>query len=88
MKFRQLTDPFKERQPKMTFTEELSKPLHTERPPRWNSSPLKEGEIDFSSIDLNIEFYDELLETAYADFKRFLEVMQIKVCKKKGRSLR
>ena len=81
MKFRQLTDPFKERQPKMTFTEELSKPLHTERPPRWNSSPLKEGEIDFSSIDLNIEFYDELLETAYADFKRFLEVMQIKVCK-------
>ena len=81
MKFRQLTDPFKERQPKMTFTEELSKPLHTEMPPRWNSAPLKTGEIDFSKINLTIEFEHELLETAYADFKDFCRVMQIKVCK-------
>ena len=81
MKFRQLNDPFKDRQPKMTFTEELSKPLHTEMPPRWNCAPIKERETDFSSISLNIEFQDELLETAYADFERFLAVMQIKVCK-------
>ena len=82
MKFRQLTDLFRDKQPKMTFTEELSKPLHTEMPPRWNSAPVKEGEIDFSEVDLVFDFKDELLETAYADFKVFLDVMQIKVCKK------
>ena len=81
MKFRQLTDLFRDKQPKMTFTEELSKPLHTEMPPRWNSAPVKEGEIDFSEVDLVFDFKDELLETAYADFKVFLDVMQIKVCK-------
>ncbi len=81
MKFRQLNDLFKDRQPKMTFTEELSKPLHTQMPPRWNSSPKKDEEVNFESIDLTIAFEDEVLETAYADFKRFLSIMQIKVCK-------
>jgi len=81
MKFRQFTDPFKERQPKMTFTEELSRPLHRQMPPRWNSEPIKSGEVDFQKINLQIEFFDSLLETAYDDFKLFLEVMQIKVNK-------
>ena len=73
-------DLFRYDQPEMTFTELLSRPLHTEMPPRWNESPLKDGEIDFSKISLNIQFYDELLETAYRDFDSFLSVMQIKVC--------
>ena len=72
MKFRQITDPFKDRQPKMTFTEELSKPLHSEMPPRWNQRPANAGEIDFSEIDLVIDFKDPLLETAYADFDLFI----------------
>ena len=81
MKFRQLDDPFKNMQPEITFTKDLSKPMHTEIPKNWNKFPLNDGEIDFSEIDLIIEFEDELLETAYADFKRFIENMQIKVSK-------
>ena len=81
MKFRQTEDPFKYRQPEMTFTKELAKPLHTEIPPRWNEAPLAEGEADFSTLYLDIEFTDELLETAYEDFNKFINVMQINVCK-------
>ena len=77
MRFLQLNDPFKDQQPQITFTKELSKPLHSEKPPKWNSKPLSDGEIDFSDIKLNIDFEDELLETAYADFKRFMAVMGI-----------
>ena len=58
MKFRTLEDPFKYMQPKMTFTEDLAKPLHTEMPPRWNTSKLNADEVDFSSINLDIKFRD------------------------------
>ncbi len=81
MRYRVMEDPFKFSQPEMTFTKELSKPLHTERPPRWNTQPPKESELDFSAVSLSIEFTDELLKTAYDDFNEFLRVMQIKVCK-------
>ena len=81
MRFRQTKDPFKYKQPEMTFARELSKPVHRDVPPRWNTAPLGDGEIDFSSVDPMFNFDDELLRTAYADFYNFMAVMQINVCK-------
>ena len=81
MKYPDIYDLFRYDQPEMTFTKELSLPLHTEKPPRWNEAPVKDDELDLSSISLSIEFEDPLLDTAYADFKTFFSVMQIKVCK-------
>ena len=80
MKFREFYDPFRFDQPEMTFTKKLSTPLHTEKPPRWNETPASEDELDLSNINLNIEFKDPILDTAYKDFEVFLSVMQINVC--------
>ena len=84
MRFYQLEDPFKNKQPEITFTKDLSKPVHLQKPPRWNELPLNESEVDFSVINLDIQFFDEVLETAYEDFNQFLEVVGI-VLDKKGK---
>ena len=64
-------------QPQMTFAEDLAKPLHTETPPRWNLTPISDSEIDLSKVKLTIKFHDELLDTAYEDFCRFLVIAKI-----------
>ena len=56
MKFRELYDPFSYDQPEMTFTKELSLPLHTEKPPRRNAFPPKEDDLDLSSIWFRVDF--------------------------------
>ena len=81
MRYTQLLDPFKNRQPEMTFSADLAKPLHTQKPIGWNSCAPEESEIDFSKIELNIEYTDELLITAYEDFGKFLAVMEIEKVK-------
>lgn len=79
MRFTQFEDPFKYRQPEMTFAQDLARPYHKEIPPHWNEDEPSADEVDFSHVALDISFEDELLETAYDDFKKFLSVMQIKV---------
>lgn len=87
MRTTQILDPFLHNQPEMTFAEDLAKPLHTEKPPRWNSIPAGENEVDFSEVKLEFDFTDEILETAYDDFKKFLEVSDIKCCEN-GKSIK
>lgn len=79
MRFTQFEDPFKYRQPEMTFSQDLARPYHKEIPPHWNEDEPSADEVDFSHVALDISFEDELLETAYDDFKKFLSVMQIRV---------
>lgn len=80
MRITSIPDPFLENQPEITFTKDLSSPVHTSKPPRWNTVSAGEGEVDFSKVNLKIDFEDELLETAYDDFKRFLEISDIGLC--------
>lgn len=87
MRTTQIQDPFLHNQPKMTFSDDLTKPLHKGKPPRWNDIPAGENEVDFSTVNLQLDFQSEFLETAYDDFKKFLEVSDIKCCEN-GKSIK
>ena len=79
MRTTQIQDPFLHNQPEMTFAEDLAKPLHTEKPPRWNSIPAGENEVDFSEVKLEFDFTD--LEYISSAGLRVLLIMQ-KRCKR------
>ena len=87
MRMTTIPDLFLDRQPEMTFTKDLSSPVHTAKPPRWNETPAQSGEVDFSKVNLVIDFEDELLQTAYDDFKRFLEISEVALCDE-GKTIR
>ncbi|MBQ8309187.1 MAG: hypothetical protein IJX96_05065, partial [Clostridia bacterium] len=70
-------DPFLKRQPQKLFVEELKKPVHTEKPKGFNTRAVEKGEVNVSGVYLVVEYKDELLETAYADFNNFLNVYEI-----------
>lgn len=73
------TDPFLYCQPDKAFVEELKKPVHSERPPYFDTREKESGEVRTKGLFLDItqEFQDELLETAYADFDTFAKVYEI-----------
>lgn len=79
MRYTNTRDPFKDRQPKMTFAEELALPMHTRRPDNWSSVPPTEGEISVEHVSFKAEYIDPLLETAYRDFENFAEVYGIDI---------
>ena len=87
MRITHVQDPFLHNQPVMTFAEDLAKPLHTEKPPRWNTVPAGDDEVDFSKVKLQFDFEDEILETAYDDFKKFLDVSDA-ICCENGKIIR
>ena len=72
-------DPFFFRQPPLSFVEELKKPVHEEKSSFFTRTEAREGEISVSGMVLCPDFPDPqgLLETAYADFRRFLAVFEI-----------
>ena len=70
-------DPFLKRQPQKLFVEELKKPVHSEKPQGFNTRAVEKGEVNVSGVYLVVEYKDELLETAYADFNNFLNVYEI-----------
>lgn len=80
MRITHAADPFLNKQPEITFTRELSRPVHEQCMPRWNEIPASENEVDFSKVNLIFDFEDELLETAYDDFRKFLSVSQVEIC--------
>ena len=71
-------DPFFFRQPPLSFVEELKKPVHEEKSSFFARTEAREGEISVSGMVLCPDFPDPqgLLETAYADFRRFLSVFE------------
>ena len=73
MKLRIEKDLFLDRQPDMSFISELTKPLHSETPPNWNTrKPKNEVFIDKIRIENRFSDPEGLLETAFLDFDRFL----------------
>lgn len=66
-------------QPEMKFVEELKRPVHEVKTKGFGKRACAVDEIDVSGMYLDVRFaiQPELLETAYADFRRFLEVYGI-----------
>ena len=70
-------DPFFDRQPPLTFIEELKQPLYVQKPVLYGSRARVGGEIDAGGIYLASPCPDPLLETAWRSFVRFSEVYGI-----------
>ena len=73
-------DPFFDRQPPMSFIDELRRPLHEEKPPYYGKRAPKKGEFDANGIYISQPYSDDpegLLETVYRDIDRFLDVYGI-----------
>lgn len=68
-------DLFFKKQPEMGFIDRLLRPVHEEKPHRWNTRGAKDGELYIKSVSLREDFPDPegLLCTAYADFRLFLK---------------
>ena len=73
-------DPFFDRQPPMSFIDELRRPLHEQKPPYYGKRDKKDGEIDVKGIYLANRYPDDpdgLLETVYCDLDRFFSLYEI-----------
>ncbi len=73
-------DPFFDRQPPMSFIDELRRPLHEEKPPYYGKRSLKKGKFDAEGIYIAQRYPDDpegLLETVYDDIDRFLSIYGI-----------
>lgn len=73
-------DPFFEKQPPLSFVDQLKKPLHTVCPKYYGKSCLETGEVDAHGLYLASQYPDDpegLLETVYTDIKEFFRVYGI-----------
>lgn len=73
-------DPYFDKQPPLTFVEELKKPYHQCKPTGYGTRPMAPGEVDAHGLYLAARYPQDpegLLETIYADFDRFLTVYEI-----------
>ena len=69
-------DPFFDKQPPLSFVEDLKKPLHTSAPEYYGKREKDENEIDAHGLYLDTLYPDDpdgLLETVYADIKLFFD---------------
>ena len=82
-------DLFLKKQPEMGFIDQLLRPVHEKKPPRWNERPPRENELLISSVSLRNEFPDPegLLETAFEDLRLFMSISDISE-NERGTSLR
>lgn len=76
----QIYDEFKDKLPPITFDKELSLPVHTKKPARFNERCARDGEVFVESLCISCDFPDDegLLQTSYADFSAFLDSVCIK----------
>lgn len=73
-------DPFFDKQPPLSFIEDLKKPLFTVAPDYYGKRPIEDGEIDVHGLYLRTLYPDDpdgLLETIYSDFSRFSKIYGI-----------
>ena len=73
-------DPYFDKQPPMSFIEELKKPLFSEKPAYYGKSTMEAGEVDVHGMYLDTLYPDDpenLLQTSYEDIKTFLKVYEI-----------
>lgn len=73
------TDKFYYKQPPLDFIKELKSVLHSAKPSWFCKKEPSDGMVDISGAFLRTNFTDDekLLETAYCDFDRFLDVYEI-----------
>lgn len=80
MKLLEYVDPFFDRQPPLEFINELKEPVHISAPENWGRRNAEKDEADLrGGVKVVKEFEDPdgLLDTAYADFQRFLSIHDI-----------
>ena len=73
-------DPFFDKQPPLSFVEELKEPLHKKKPDYYGKREIENGELDVKGLYIANRFDDDpdnLLETIYTDFNKFLDVYEI-----------
>lgn len=73
-------DPFFEKQPSLSFIEELKQPIHRTKPYYYGKRKIDDNEVYLKGLYLSNKFaddHDNLLETIYADFNRFLKIYEI-----------
>ncbi len=73
-------DPFFDKQPPLSFIEDLKKPLHVKAPDYYGKREIGENEIDAHGIYLDTLYPDDpdgLLETVYSDIKLFFDIYGI-----------
>ena len=80
MKRTQRQDPFFDRQPPLSFLDDLTSPVHRTKPGHYGSSPMEAGEIDAHGLYIAEAYPADpkgLLETIYEDFTRFAGIYGI-----------
>ncbi len=73
-------DPFFDKQPELSFIEELKRPLHAKAPKNYGNRPIKDGEFEVGGIYIAKKYPDDpenLLETVYTDLDLFFKVYGI-----------
>ena len=70
-------DPFFDKQPPLSFMEELKTPLYVTKPDNYGKRKVEEGEIDVSGMYIDTKCPDMLLETSWASLNRFLRVYEL-----------
>lgn len=75
MRYRIQEDPFCDKQPELAFLGDLVRPVHHETPAVWCARAAREDELAVTRVRLSLSFPDPegLLETAYADFRLFMQ---------------
>ncbi len=73
------TDPYFYDQPEKEFLGDLMSPVHRECPPSFGTTERRAGEACVSGMYIESSFPDGegLLETSFADFRRFLDVYKM-----------
>lgn len=79
MRYRISEDPFKHQQPPLRFADALAEPVHKCAPAGWNTRMADAGEVVICGKTIIADFPDEggLLDTAYADLRRFFDVYKM-----------
>lgn len=70
-------DPFFDKQPPLTFIDELRTPMYQSAPDGWGSRERKEDEVDASGVYIATPCFEPLLETSWASFARFAHIYKI-----------
>lgn len=74
------TDPFFYNQPELEFIDELKSPFFKEKPDYYGKRSIEKGEVDARGIYIAEKFIDDpdnLLETIYNDFDKFINLYEI-----------
>lgn len=73
-------DPYFEKQPSLSFVEDLKKPLHSKKPKGYGTREIQKDEIDARGLYIDTLYPDDpegLLETIYRDFNHFIKLYGI-----------